>query len=526
MKKKMKKKLMTLAAAIVLSLAVLTGCGKPKPTVESLVDGMFDIEIESLTLDIEANIEISATIQGDSTEISMDLDSEGQISGLGRKGDLICYADGEMTVDDGSGKDHSEFEGYMVSNDGPTTYYLYDEYLDIWRKVEMDIDIEKSDLLAELDERKETLMDVLKEDGELAEDTEKVEGEECYVITATVKGDGASAFFKPAQSDYDDPFEAFEEMAEVLEGLGINVDIDWHALFQCISMDITCYISKDTGYPVKIEVDASDTDLYGLVEEIVTGTGLDDYGIMDEIEELSFSELYFSAVISDINDSEAEVPKDVINNAIEMTPAINDFMGGIGDDPIEPDPIEPDPIEPDPVETDPDENEEYYTLNKCDASSEKLVDVCVSGPWSYDDVHSDDGVYMYLDHKDGGYIYISNEAPDPLYSFAAAYVMGTDVDSADKEYFEENGYLDYECDLEVIGSAFGGRSDLILANVSYHYVDSSGAILDSVCTYLLIEYNDGGAIEFLTVNFASLDILGWHWTDEDFEDMARDLFGN
>lgn len=524
----MKKKLMTLAAAIFLSLAVLTGCGKPKPTVESLVDGMFDIEIKSLTMEIEANIEISATIQGDSFDVSMDLDSEGQISGLGRKGDLICYADGKTTVtEDSMGKDRSEFEGYMIFNGGPTTYYLYDEYSDTWRKVETDIIIEKSDLLAELDERKEALMDVLKEDGELAEDTEKVEGEECYVITATVKGDDVLVFFKPAQSDFDDPFEAFEEMAEVFEGAGINLDIDWHALFKCISMDITCYISEDTGYLVKIEVDASDTDLYGLVEQIVKGTGLDDYGIMEEIEELSFSELYFSTVISDINDTEVEVPDDVIDNAIEITPATNDLMGGIGDDPIETDPIGPDPVDTDPVDADPNdyEDEEYYTLNKCDASSEKLVDVCVSGPWSYDDVYSDEGVYMYLDHKDGGYIYISNEAPDPLYSCAAAYVMGTNVDSSDKEYFEENGYLNYECDFEVIGSAFGG-SDLILAEEYFEYVDSDGARLDTQSTYLLIKYSDGGLIEFLMVDLYNLDIYGWGWTDEDFEELARNLFGN
>ncbi|MDE6742952.1 MAG: hypothetical protein K2J95_03625 [Lachnospiraceae bacterium] len=514
----MKKKLMKLAVALVLSLVVLTGCGKPKPTVESLVDGMFDNEIESLTMEIEANIEISSTIQGDSSEVSISLDSEGQISGLGRKGDLICYADGKMTVDEDSmGKDRSEFKGYMVFHDGPMTYYLYDEYSDTWCKMEMDFEIEKSDALAELDERKEALMDVLKEDGELAEDTEKVEGEECYVITATVKGDDVSAFFKPAQSDFDDPFEAFEEMAEVFEGAGINLDIDWHALFKCISMDITCYISEDTGYPVKIEVDASDTDLYGLVEQIVKGTGLDDYGIMEEIEELSFLELYFSAVISDINDTEVEVPDDVIDNAIEIKPAINDLMGSIGDDPIETDPVETDPNEY--------EDEEYYTLNKCDASSEKLVDVYVSAPWYYDsalNVYSDDGRDMFLVNEDGGYIFICNEAYEPLYTYATAYARGQSVDDSDREYIEENGYLDYDCDFRVVGTAFYG-SALILAEESFTY-DDGRTRSDDECTYLLIAYVDDGFLEFLMVDFYGMDIDDW--SDEDFEELARDLFGN
>ena len=427
-----------------------------------------------------------------------------------------------MTVDgDSMGKERSEFEGYMIFNDGPTTYYLYDEYSDTWHKLEMDLDIDKSDALAELDVRKEALMDVLKEDGELAEDTEKVEGEECYVITATVKGNDVSAFFKPAQSDFDDPFEAFDEMAEVFEGAGINLDIDWHALFKCISMDITCYISEDTGYLVKIEVDASDTDLYGLVEQIVKGIGLDDYGIMEEIEELSFSELYFSAVISDINDTEVEVPDDVIDNAIEITPAINDLMGGIGDDPTEPDPIETDPVETDPNEY---EDEKYYTMNKCEASSEKLVDVCVSGPWSYDDDNdnSTPRVAMLLSHEYRGSIFISNEVCDPLYTFACAYVTEKEVDSSDIELLEEMGYSDFDYDFEVIGTAFKG-SDLIFATESYTR-DYGNIQVDSEDVYLLIQYNDNGYIEFLTIDFYSMYVDDW--SDEDFEELARDLFGN
>lgn len=171
------------------------------------------------------------------------------------------------------------------------------------------------------------------------------------------------------------------------------------------------------------------------------------------------------------------------------------------------------------------EDAEYYTLNKCDASSEKLVEVCVGGPWSYDDEYSEDTEYMCLDHEDDGFIYIINEAYEPLYTYAGAYVSGKRVESSDKEYLEKVGYTDCKYDFKVIGSAFG-RSDLILANESYVYNNNSDESDEGVKnegTYLLIEYSDDGLIEFLTVDFYGMDIDDW--TDEDFEDLARDLFG-
>ena len=167
------------------------------------------------------------------------------------------------------------------------------------------------------------------------------------------------------------------------------------------------------------------------------------------------------------------------------------------------------------------EDADYYTLNKCDASRENLVEVCVGGPWSYADEFSNDKEDMYLEHEDDGFIYISNEAYEPLYTFAVAYINGKSVDSSDRELYEENGYLDYECDFEVIGSAFD-RNDLILAKESYIYDDGS-TTSDEECTYLLIEYNDNGYIEFLTVDFYLMDVDDW--ADEDFEDLARNLFG-
>lgn len=167
------------------------------------------------------------------------------------------------------------------------------------------------------------------------------------------------------------------------------------------------------------------------------------------------------------------------------------------------------------------EDAEIYTLNKCDASDETLVDVGVGGPWSYDDEYSIDEEDMYLDHEDGGFIYISNEAYEPLYSHASAYASEESVDSESLEYLDDNGYSDFDYDFNVIGTAFGG-SDLILVEEAYTFDDGSSKT-DIEDTYLLIRYSDDGYIEFLTVDFYGMDIDGW--TNDDYVELARNLFG-
>lgn len=516
----MKKKLMVLAMALGLSVAVLTGCGKP--TVESLVDGMYDDAIDSQTAEMDMDMVLSAEASGVTAEISVGGSFEIQSSGLSGDGAQTSYINGDISLDAMGTSEDVGFEVYTVMEDDTVTTYMYNEDEDIWYKTEAEdsgsVDQETADEITE------AMKDVLKENGELAEDTEEVEGEECYVVTATITGDDFATVCEPLKDTFDD---AMEEA---------DMDLDMLSMFEYLSADLTYYISKDTGYAVKTEIDMSATDLYGMVEQIVTDLGFGDYGVMDEIEDISFSEFKFSCVMSDVNETEVEVPDDVIDNAEEVDEdaAIDDIVGGIGGgdivDPIETDPIETDPNETDPNETDPNETDltgqdvpepdEWYLgdsfiFNKCDETEEFLCEVQIPGDYTYDESFSDpEGGYVSLDRADGnGWIFIYNEALAPTY-----YAL-IDGELPVDEYPELETYENYEIETKVIGTAFGG-SDVLLATEHY---EESGSVYDN--TYICIEYSDGGLIEFLTVDCTSMYDLD-EWTDSDYLNLAVELFGN
>lgn len=499
----MKKKLMTLALALGLSLAVLTGCSKP--TVESLVDGMYDVE--SQTAEIGVDIACTISAMGFSFDAKVGGDFEAQVSGLNGKDAQTSYANGTMSVEVKAGNVDEEmsFEAYSIIDDGTVTSYSRTDDDDTWYVSESDQDAVDQDVT---DKIQEAMKDVLKENGELAKDTEKVEGEECYVITATIEGSDWSDILKPMQGMIDD---AMDEA---------GVDFDVLSWFEYWSADLTYYISKDTGYLVKMEMDMADSDIYGMVGQVIKDTGLDammDGDYEDMIEEISFSTFSISAVFSDVNDTEVEVPRDVINNAVDIDNknAFGDFMGDMGD--IGDDPIEEPPVEPDPIDDPSDETDEWYhgdsfTFHKHYDSDEFLCEVKIPDGWTYDDVYSEpeDGL-VSLDSDDGnGYIWVQNYLEYTLYN---ALVNDGELPADMADYYEN-----YNMDITVIGTAFG-RNDVMLVEQSY---ESDGYIYEE--TFLCIAYDDGGYEGYLSIDCGSLWDLE-DWTEDDLLDLAIALFG-
>lgn len=516
----MKKKLMVLAMALGLSVTALTGCGKP--TVESLVDGMYEQEIESSTVEMDMDMVLSLTVQGMSTDISAGGNFEVQSSGLTDKDAMSNYIDGTLNFKaEVAGMDESlGFEMYMLTDDDTMTYYVNIDDAGEWYKTELDMadlgDIDISMDQDTTDAVNEAMKDYLKENAELAEDTEDVEGEECYVLTATIDGDGFQEIYEPMG-------DMFDEMNDMMKDAGLDIEMDIASYLSYFTMDVTYYISKDNGYQVKSEVDLSGSDLYGMVEQFVADTGLDELGIMDQLQDISFSKCSFSAVMSDINETEVEVPDDVIDNAVDLDEAgmVDDIMGGVGDMPIEPDPVdlEEPPVEPDDPVVEPDEDEWFhgdsFTLNKCDEYDEFLCEVNIPDGYTYDDVFSTPETGLVsLDRDDGeGYIWVQNEVEAPMY-----YTLLNDGVLPVDQYSGLEDYENYQFEMEVIGTAFGG-SDVILAVEAYTY---DGTDYGNV--YICIQYDDGGYKEFLAVDCNSLYDLD-QWTEDDFLDLAVGLFG-
>ncbi|MDE6686371.1 MAG: hypothetical protein K2K17_03545, partial [Lachnospiraceae bacterium] len=479
-------------------------------TVESLIDGLYENEIESQTADVEMEIELSISAMGFSFDVSADGDFEVQYS-VGKKDAVTTYINGEFAakIPVGGIDEKLGIEAYSIVDDETVTSYASVEGGE-WYMTELELDDSAGMDQETTDKIAEAMKDVLKENGELAEDTEKVEGEECYVITATIEG-----------SDWSDVLEPMQDMIdEVMEEA--DMDVDMLSWFEYISADITYYISKDTGYLVKAEMDMSDTDLLGMFEQMVKDLGGEEdlADVFEGLESVSFSKFYISAVYSDVNDTKVEVPDDVIDDAVDINDAvsIDDLMGSIDDDPIVTDPIEDDPIEDDPIEDDLDDDwykDGSFTFNKDYESDEFLCEVTIPNGWTVDTDFSDPEYGLVcLDKNDGnGYIWVQNYLTGSMY-----YGLLNGGELSVNDYPAAEDWENYNMEITVIGTACGG-SDVMLVEESY---DSDGWTYEE--TYICIEYADGGYREFLCVDCNSIWNLD-EWTEDDFLDLAVSLFG-
>lgn len=520
----MKKKLMVLAMALGLSVAALTGCSKP--TVESLIDDMYEKEIDSMTAEMDMDIVLTIKMNNVSMDVSVGGNIEMQASGLTSDGEMALYMDGDVDMTTPGGSNDVGFALYMQMDDDTYVAYVYDETTDTWYTAETDAD-EIADAMDEAfseemqdasKEMNENMRSILKENGELAEDTEDVEGEECYVITATIDGKDFVSILEPMEDMLDD----------VMEDAGLDFDLlSW---FKYCSMDVTYYISKDTGYLVSSEIDMADWDIYGMMVKIIADTGLDVYiDLEDMLDDISFSTCKFTCVMSDINDTEVKIPRDVINNAVSMDEAgmIDDIIGDVTYGGYDYDDYDYDYDDYDWDDDDDDDSvtdsewydDDSFIFYKDFESDEFLCEVNVPDGYSYDyEFLNPEYGLVCLDSDDGGWIWVQNYLSGSTY-----YALLNDGVLPD-DYSEYEKYEDYQMVTGVIGTAFGG-SDIILVAEMYTYVDDEWDLdYDVENVYLCIEYDDGGYREFLSVDLSNLDSI-YDWNQNDFVTLARELFG-
>ena len=518
----MKKKLAVWMMCIGLGAALMTGCGKP--TVESLLGGLMENPVESQTVEMDVSMVIKTISRSgeEGSDLVFESDAKLQAEGLSEDSDeSACHLKGSMTSNvhvliNGLYLENGiPFETYAVTEGDEGTVYTYDNSNEGWYYSL--VDLSDYGQLADRDtieEIMEALLDAFKENGELAKNTETIEGIECYVITSSIDGDVLADAMEPLEDIFSD----------FMEESGAGDDIDLQVCMEYINMEVTFYISKEDGWLVKCEADLKDSDLYGLLEEIDTGMAAT---IINAFGDASFRECSFSFVFNGWNDTETEVPRSVTRDAVERPAGTGNFG-----DPEPSDREDGQMGESGRPDTKPgweevyEEEDQYEYVNpypdgvplyKSDEPDELLCLVHIPDEAEYIDFMSDVGRgYFYIGFVGNGIMEIRNEARFPLYDYLT--YGSVSFEDADSQY--EVSHQDYTCEIVgVVGTAFGG-SDCIHVREYYYDVQFD---VEFDTEYLVIEYDNNGSPEYLTLWMVAVDTS--NWSDSDYTDLVRELFG-
>lgn len=152
----------------------------------------------------------------------------------------------------------------------------------------------------------------------------------------------------------------------------------------------------------------------------------------------------------------------------------------------------------------------YVTLNMNNEFRTFLCNVKVPEGFTYnDDVSFPETGYFILGCDEGGHLLICNWARDPLYDYL---VYGSIPD--DPEYSD---YTDYTCERKVIGTVH--NADCVLIHETY-YDEEYEESVDNI--YCVIQYDDGGLIEFITVRSELWEED--NYTNDDWLNLMKEMF--
>lgn len=310
----MKKKLLVLTVGAGLSIALLSGCGTP--SAKKIVDGMYDVKIESANVNVYYDLDISGKVDGNKSSVKATVDMDIAVDGIDTPQDMIAYAKGDVKYDLlGMLNDKQSVEAYVETDEDESTVYMYDSNNKEWTKTteEMpeEVEVDEKVVAATKDAAKEIWYK-----GTVEKKTEKVEDEECYVISLkTTLNDYIPALEKVLEASDEDAKEDFEDAIKDLED---ELDIEAKELFDCIVIDTKAYVSKKNKYMVACDMDFAGIDLDKAMD--LFDVSWEDLGSLmgTEIEGVSINSFYLSFTLSDINNTEVELSKDA-KNAEEKT---------------------------------------------------------------------------------------------------------------------------------------------------------------------------------------------------------------
>ncbi|MGN0345897.1 MAG: DUF6612 family protein [Lachnospiraceae bacterium] len=283
------KKGLRLLCVFSIFVFALTGCSLPfgTPSAEKLIQGMTEYTYESAMVNFDFLVEGNVSVDG--YEMEINTKTNANLECQKTKRGMLIYVNG-------SSKNNGvkmPIEMYVEYEGDDCTEYTYEEVQECWVYKEYEAELNE-DSFADL-------QDALNAElarGEVAGKTEKREGVECYVLSATITGDDLA--------DIGDIIMDIE--ADFFE----DTDIDLEDLYDYITLDCTYYIDKEEGCLVQAVFDFSNSSFDDIAEELTSNDVYDDL-------ELEMDEISIALTISDYDEVEVEIPDEVLDEAVSLS---------------------------------------------------------------------------------------------------------------------------------------------------------------------------------------------------------------
>lgn len=285
------------AVIFILSLGLLTGCGKPTPV--SLSKDVVVALSKVKSVDGNINLDMTGKIKdpsqsGLSLDLSVKLDMDYQTT---LKPDNAAHMTMKMNMSLLGMNYDTELENYTLK--GADGYETYSRLEDTWyRQSAEDSESESASLLPT------DIFEALKDQkitAEIEDKLQKINKKEAYLMHVTLSGDYLESFFSILGSMSD---QLFEDDADFEDAI-VKADI---------------YIYKDANVPAKIVLDLGD-----LTNSLLSGL---DTGSSAEISRYALTMTFNSYNTVD----EIQVPQEVLDNAEEGNAAGGSLFGDADDE--------------------------------------------------------------------------------------------------------------------------------------------------------------------------------------------------
>ena len=509
----MRKKLAVLLGAGSLAMAVLCGCGA---TTESVVDKMFDQDAKSFTMTMDMDVDVSAGMSGVSIPVQLSGTVEAEVDNNDEDAPASHVSlDAKASAMGSSQK--VKTESYLITEDDQITSYVKDPDSGDWSYTTAEVKenpLDKKSREKIIDEVK----DVFKT-AELQKKTEKKEGEDCYVLKL-------STTFDSFEGVIDVIWDAMDE--EVTEAAS-EAGVDKKAIVKYLgyfNVDATIYASKKNGYMVAMDMDFAESDTDGLLKQVNKdfGSMLSGFGVDLSTVSFEISALSVNAVLSDWDDSEVSVPKDVKNNATNIGDIGNildgDGMINDGGDDYDDD---DDTWDGDGYDNDNDDDTDTTTTSS--SSLKTNADGSVPLYDYYDnyvadvnamkgyDIEMDWSSNTYLAYRDDNWSYYSVGTSN-WSNWGDVVEKGESSSDGDVDiYMYEDS--DYTYVLADLGILYDGKPVYAAAKGTY---DEDEKSFNNGQYYIVFEYSAG----WCEVSLDSQKAEEWEWSD--FEDAFDQIF--